>query len=40
MTDIGGVAIVDRALAKPAIEDGPCRQFQLLIGILRELSIR
>ena len=36
VADVGGVAVVDGALAKPAVEDGAGGHFELLVGVLRE----
>ncbi len=37
MRDVGGVAVVDGALAEPGIEDGAGGHLELLVGILGEL---
>ncbi len=39
VADVGGVAIVDGALAEPTVEDGAGGQFQLLVGVLREVTV-
>ena len=39
VADAGGIAVVDSALAEPAVEDRPGGEFELFVGILGKLTV-